>query len=222
MARTQKKVPSPPTSAMPPSPASRSDAENEEITGSRTASTMKESGLYLAIVLAGSMSRSSGKNAVERKRTTKTSGKVPWTIDALPRAQRERRADRAERERRHRHQGDHQDGPGDALLERHAEDQPDRQEPESGQEAEHAGPGEPPGDDREAGDGARQQPIGEAHLDVDGERDPRGVAAEQRRLDHRRGQQELQEAVDLGEAGNVDGAADAGALDGQQQRREDQ
>ena len=57
---------------------------NVEITGSRTASTMNEAGLYSAIVLAGSSSSSCGKNAVERKRITKTSGNIPWTTEALP------------------------------------------------------------------------------------------------------------------------------------------
>ena len=56
--------------------------------GSRIPSTMKLSGLKVAIVFAGSTISSCGKNAVERKRTTKTSGKSPWTTLALP----ERRA----------------------------------------------------------------------------------------------------------------------------------
>ena len=45
---------------------------------------MKLSGLYLAIVLAGSIISSWGKKAEEMKRTTRTSGKRPWTTLALP------------------------------------------------------------------------------------------------------------------------------------------
>src|SRR6478672_2564864 len=55
-----------------------------EIIGSRTPSAMKLSGLYWAIDLAGSIISSWGKKAEERKRTTRTSGKRPWTTLALP------------------------------------------------------------------------------------------------------------------------------------------
>ena len=50
---------------------------------------------------------------------------------------------------------------------------------------------------------------------------PPRVAGQQRRLDHRPGQQELEEAVDRGEAGEVHRPTGARALDGQQQRRDD-
>ena len=52
--------------------------------GSRIPSTMKLSGLYSAIEAAGSSIRFAGKKALERKRTTKTSGNRPWTTLALP------------------------------------------------------------------------------------------------------------------------------------------
>src|SRR3954451_18882488 len=53
------------------------------ITGSRIPLTMKLSGLYCAIQAAGSSIRFAGKNASERNRITKTSGKIPWTTLAL-------------------------------------------------------------------------------------------------------------------------------------------
>src|SRR3954451_11615684 len=64
-------------------PSSTGAAETPEMIGSRIPLAMKLSGLYGAIQLAGALSRSSGKNALETKSTTKTSGKIPWTVDAL-------------------------------------------------------------------------------------------------------------------------------------------
>jgi hypothetical protein len=52
--------------------------------GCRIASTMKLSGLYSASEEEGSSIRLTGKNALERKRTTNRIGNSPWTMLALP------------------------------------------------------------------------------------------------------------------------------------------
>ena len=55
-----------------------------ETTGSRTPSTMNETGLYSAIVAAGSSISVYGKNAELRNRITNTIGNSPCTTEALP------------------------------------------------------------------------------------------------------------------------------------------
>ena len=179
---------------------------------------MNETGLYSATVAAGSSISSIGKNAELRKRITNTSGKRPWTTDALP----ERSAIAAPI-------------PPKAIAARvtnriisrtpitpssivRAEDQPDRQVPDRREHAQRRRAREPPEHDREARDRRRKQAVGEAHLDVDRQRDPAAVAREQARLDHRPGEHEVEEAVHLGEAGQVHGRPGAPGLHRQEQR----
>ena len=129
-----------------PAPLSMSSAEKLEIIGSRTPLTMKLAGLYSAIVFAGSCSRSSGKNAVERKRITKTSGNIPCTTLALPvrsaiAAPIEPKATAEPTTKRDRSRG-----PRQALLDPDAEDvadhqEPDRREERRAQRSRPAGPG---------------------------------------------------------------------------------
>ena len=192
-----------------------------EMIGSRIPSTMKLSGLYSAIVFAGSIIRSCGKKAEERKRTTKTSGKSPWTTLALP----VRRAIAAPIPPTAIAVAVTStiaiSAPGDAALDLGAEDQPDREEPERGEEAQRRRPRQPPEDDREAGDRRREEAVGEAHLDVDREGDAAAVAGQHQRLHHRPGEHELEEALHRREAGQVDGGAGAAGLDRQQQGGED-
>ena len=183
--------------------SSVSAASMPEMIGSRIPSTMKLSGLYSAIVFAGSIISSWGKKAEERKRTTRTSGKRPWTTLALP----VRRAIAAPipptASAAAVTSDDRQQRPGDAALDLGAEDQPDREEPERGEEAQRRGPGEPAEDDREARDRRREEAVGEAHLDVDRERDAAAVAGQHQRLHHRPGEHELEEALDRREARQV-------------------
>ena len=113
-------------------------------------------------------------------------------------AQGDRGAEPADRQRRRGDQGDREQRPGDAALDLGAEDQADREEPERREEAERGGPGEPAEDDREARDRRREEAVGEAHLDVDGERDAAAVAGQHHRLHHRPGEHELEEALDFG------------------------
>ena len=87
---------------------------------------MNEIGLYLAIACAGSRMRSAGKKAEERKRITKTSGKSPWTTDALPVRSAIAAPMPAEGHRGQRDQQDHQQRAGDPRLDLGAEDQADR------------------------------------------------------------------------------------------------
>src|SRR5690348_4569549 len=136
-------------------------------------------------------------------------------------AQGDRRADAADGDRRGGDQGDRQQRPGDAAFDVGAEDQPDRQEPERGEEPERRRARQPPEDDREAGDRRGEEAIGEAHLDVDRESDAAAVAGQHHRLHHRAGQHELEEALDRREAGQFDPGAGAAGLDRQQQGGED-
>ena len=136
-------------------------------------------------------------------------------------AQRDRGADPADRHRRGGDEGDRDQGAGDAAVDFRAEDQPDREEPERGEEAQRRRPGQPPEHDRVAGDRGREEAVGEAHLDVDRERDAAAVAGQHQRLHHRPGQHELEEALHRREAGQVDRAAGAAGLDRQQQGGED-
>src|SRR5581483_3638506 len=77
-------IPIAPTRTSDPIALPKTSHDSDEITGSRIPSTMKLSGLYRAIVAAGPVSRSWGKNAEERNRITKTSGKSPCTTEARP------------------------------------------------------------------------------------------------------------------------------------------
>ena len=136
---------------------------------------MKLSGLYLAIVAAGSSIRLAGKKAEDRNRITKTSGNRPWTTDAFP----VRSATAAPIPPKATAESDTKtiitSAPGTPSSIRVAEDQPDGDEPDRREGAEDRRPGEPPEHDRIARDRRRQQPVREPHLDVDRERDPAAV-----------------------------------------------
>ena len=75
--------------------------------------------------------------------------------------------------------------------------------------------------DHDAPDRRRDQPVDEADLDVERQADSRGDAREHRALHHRPGELEVQEAVHVREARQVDRAAGATGVDGQEERRED-
>ena len=177
-----------------------------EMIGSRIPSTMKLIGLYSAIVFAGSIIRSTGKKAEETKRTTRTSGKSPWTTLALP----VRRAiaapipPTASAELVTRTIAIR--APQTPLSISAPKISPIARNQSEREEAERRRPREPPEDDREARDRRREEAVGEAHLDVDGERDAAAVAGQHQRLHHRPGEHELEEALDRREAGQVDRA----------------
>jgi hypothetical protein len=84
--------------------------------------------------------------------------------------------------------------PEKARVDRGAEDQPDRDEPEGDYRAQHRGAGEPASTIAK-GDRRREEPIGEAHLDIDRQGDSPGVPREQHTLDHRSGEHEREEAL---------------------------
>ena len=201
--------------------SSVSAASIPEMIGSRTPSTMKLSGLYSAIVFAGSIISSCGEEGGGEEEDDEDQREEALDDAGAAGAQGDRGADPADRHRRGGDQDDRQQRPGDAALDLGAEDQPDRQEPERGEEAQRRGPGQPPEDDREAGDRRREEAVGEAHLDVDRERDAAAVAGQHQRLHHRPGEHELEEALHRREAGQFDRAAGAAGLDRQQQGGED-
>ena len=80
---------------------------------------------------------------MERKRTTKTSGKSPWTIADVAGPQGDRGADPTDGERRRGGEEDREQSPGDAAGYLRPEDQADRQEPQRGEEAERRGSDQP-------------------------------------------------------------------------------
>jgi hypothetical protein len=137
-------------------------------------------------------------------------------------AQRDRLADRAEADRgddADRQQAQRADG---AALEVRPEDEAQQQEVEDLHHGDDRGGGQPPEHDRHARDRRGDQPVEEAALDLQRSRDPRHDAGQQQRLRHRRGQLEVQEAVDLGKSGQVGRARQAADVHRQEQRREDQ
>jgi len=79
-------------------------------------STMKLSGLYLAMVAAGSISSSCGKNAEDRKQDHEDQREEALHHGGPAGSKRDRGADPAERNPRQRDQEDHHDGARNALL----------------------------------------------------------------------------------------------------------
>ena len=165
-----------------------------------------------------------GKKADERKRITNTSGKMPCDDAGAAGAQGDRGADR--RRTRSRERGDERDHDQRARRRRprsgRRRSSPIARNQSAGEEPEHrrrrrAGRAR----SRSARSAPRQsrsmKPISMSSASAIAA----AVAGQHRRLQHRPGEHEVEEAVHRREAGQVDGAAGAAGLDRQQQRRED-
>ena len=171
----------------------------------------------------GSAAAPRGKNALETNRMTKTSGKIPWTVEALrarsasstPIAPKPDAGQHADRQHDHGRPGT----PPSIVAPKIS---PSSEEPDDLHGGERGG-GEDPARARsptrgigEATSRSKKPPSISSAVAM-----PADHAAEQQRLRHRGGELEVQEAVDLGEARQVRRAVQPADVDGQEQRGED-
>ena len=186
---------------------SASSPVSVEITGSRTPSTMNETGLYSA------MRRRRLLHQLVREERR---GEEEDHEDEREQALDDRRRARADRDGRadpsEGHRGESVTNTIMRTIPRTPSSicapkmQAEHDVVDGRERAERGGSGKAAQHHRKARDRSGQEAVGEAHLDVDRERDAARVAREQAGLDHRPGEHEVEEAVHLGKAGQVDGA----------------
>ena len=138
---------------------------------------------------------SRGSELDDRNRNTKNSGNTPWTASPEPGPQPDERAERGERQRdqhRQHHQDDHAP---EARLEVQPGGEADGQVDQAGDQRDDEHAGELPEQHRRAPHRRQRQPVQEAGLDVARDRGAGVDRREQRALDERERDREVEVAV---------------------------